>query len=126
MTAYGIMFHHFYNAMFPRVQDSLSSQEIADILNFLGRDCIISAKTWMERALRESDICITFDDALRCQYEVALPILSNFEITAFSLSTRRIFKERRNPFNSTGILGPLPSTTLTNSTMFLSRNGTTN
>ena len=33
--------------------------------------------------LEPSDICLSFDDALRCQYDLALPVLKEYKIKAF-------------------------------------------
>ncbi len=37
----------------------------------------------MQNRLFDDDICITFDDALRCQYDIAKPVLDRLGITAF-------------------------------------------
>jgi peptidoglycan/xylan/chitin deacetylase (PgdA/CDA1 family) len=87
MTAYGVMFHHFHEEQHPTVQGSISGRELADLIRHLGTDNILAAEEWMRRAghgaLSDNDICLTFDDALRCQYDVALPVLRDFGLTAF-------------------------------------------
>src|ERR1035437_3177355 len=48
---------------------------------------LISAMEWFEKSknknLAQKDICITFDDNLLCQYDIALPVLEEFKIKAF-------------------------------------------
>ena len=50
----------------------------------------------MERALsgtlKDYDLCLTFDDNLRCQYDVAYPVLKRYGITAFWFVYSTVFK----------------------------------
>jgi peptidoglycan/xylan/chitin deacetylase (PgdA/CDA1 family) len=81
------MFHHFCDENHPRGQGAISAQEFASVLRHLGRKNILPAEEWARRAnegtLSDSDLCITFDDGLRCQFDVALPVLKSFGISAF-------------------------------------------
>lgn len=65
----------------------MTAVQLEQMIEFIGRKRIISADQWKERfargQLRPDDICFTFDDNLRCQYDVALPILKREQITAF-------------------------------------------
>src|SRR5258708_17481 len=96
MTAYGVMFHHFHDDWHPRVQGSISARELADLIEHVGRDSILPAEEWMRRAvqgaLSDNDICLTFDDALRCQYDVALPVLRDLGLTAFWFVYSSVFE----------------------------------
>ncbi len=84
---HGIMFHHFYDHAHPKGQGAISANDLEKIIRFLGPDRILTAKEWAQRSLartlRPGNLCITFDDNLLCQYDVALPILRHFGITAF-------------------------------------------
>lgn len=57
------------------------------MLQEIGLHRILSADQWMQRAidgkLRPVDVCLTFDDTLRCQFDVAFPILQELRLTAF-------------------------------------------
>ena len=48
---------------------------------------MLSANDWFSKAkancLGEGDVCLTFDDALLCQYDIALPVLEKYNLTAF-------------------------------------------
>jgi len=48
---------------------------------------ILNASQYKERfekhALKETDICLSFDDALKCQYDIAVPIMERLGIEAF-------------------------------------------
>lgn len=87
LQAHGIMFHHFFSKKHPKGQGAISATQLTKIIKFIGRKRIISASEWLDRvennALRKHDVCFTFDDALLCQYEVALPVLEHFSIKAF-------------------------------------------
>lgn len=85
---HGVMFHHFrHGATHPAGQGALSAEEFADLLAFLDPARILDAGTWLEKARRgrlaDGDLCLTFDDGLRCQADVALPVLDHFGLTAF-------------------------------------------
>lgn len=84
---HGIMFHHFHNEVHPRGQGSISSEEFERVILFIGTENIISAPEWCENygkgdAIKDK-VCITFDDSLKCQYEIAKPILDKYNIKAF-------------------------------------------
>lgn len=87
MQPHGLMFHHFHGGGHPPVQGSMSAQQLVQLLWFIGHDRILSAEEWLDRALngtlRPRDVCLTFDDNLRCQYDVALPVLEEHGLTAF-------------------------------------------
>ena len=54
------------------------------------------ADIWLHKAisnrLHKKEICLTFDDALKCQIDIALPILQQFGITAFWFVYSSVFK----------------------------------
>jgi peptidoglycan/xylan/chitin deacetylase (PgdA/CDA1 family) len=83
----GVMFHHFHDAHFPKGQGSISSDDFRQLLFSIGLNRILPASEWMERAssnrLASRDLCLTFDDNLRCQFEIALPVLEELKLTAF-------------------------------------------
>jgi len=87
--AHGIVFHHFHDVKkHPKGQGSISSEQFRKMILLLQKNYnIISANEWFIRSKRqglgEKDICITFDDNLLCQYEIALPVLEEFDIQAF-------------------------------------------
>jgi peptidoglycan/xylan/chitin deacetylase (PgdA/CDA1 family) len=84
---YGVMFHHFYNDNHCAGQGAISTGQLVALIEYLGREKILSAREWFDKAnrgeLTENDICLTFDDALLCQYDIALPVLQDYSISAF-------------------------------------------
>ena len=85
--AHGIMFHHFCDATHPRGQGAMSAGELERMVRHLGPDRILPAREWQRRAeagtLGGGDLCLTFDDNLRCQFDVAAPVLRRLGLTAF-------------------------------------------
>ncbi len=87
MQAHGIMFHHFTDDHHPPVQGAMTADDLRDLIRFVGRQNILSAKEWLDRALNNdldaNHRCLTFDDNLRCQYDIVLPVLQSEGLTAF-------------------------------------------
>ncbi len=85
--AHGIMFHHFHDDRHPRGQGAMSAQELDRMIRHLGPERILPARQWQARAeagtLGAADLCLTFDDNLRCQFDVAVPVLRHHGLTAF-------------------------------------------
>jgi peptidoglycan/xylan/chitin deacetylase (PgdA/CDA1 family) len=101
MTAHGVMFHHFFDSFHPNGQGAISGAELKALLDYLGRDRILPAHEWMRRALAgtlgDDDLCLTFDDALRCQYDIAFPVLNQFGLTAFWFVYSSVFEGNWEP-----------------------------
>ncbi len=87
MLPHGIMFHHFHDDGHPQGQGSISARQLADLIEFLGPQRILPAHEWLDRAragqLADGNLCLTFDDNLRSQYDIAGPVLRNFGLTVF-------------------------------------------
>jgi peptidoglycan/xylan/chitin deacetylase (PgdA/CDA1 family) len=98
---HGLMLHHFHDARHPRGQGAIDAACFRKLLDGIGRDRFLPAAEFRRRALSgelaEGDLCITFDDALRCQYDVALPVLREFGLTAFWFVYSGVFEGHREP-----------------------------
>tara|TARA_X000000368_G_scaffold60566_1_gene42696 strand:+ start:6289 stop:7221 length:933 start_codon:yes stop_codon:yes gene_type:complete len=87
--AHGIMFHHFYDAdKHIQAQGAINTNDFRKILYYLKANYnLISADEWtlksINKSLEKKDICITFDDNLLCQFDIALPVLKEFNLKAF-------------------------------------------
>jgi len=86
--SHSIMFHHFHDERHPVGQGSISGGQFEEIISWLAkRYNLISADHYMSKlksnTLNELDICLSFDDALLCQTEIAVPILNKFDLKAF-------------------------------------------
>lgn len=84
---HGVMFHHFHGGAHPAGQGSMSASDLEAMISFLGRENILPAREWESRALsgrlRPGELCLTFDDGLRCQWDIAYPVLKALGLDAF-------------------------------------------
>lgn len=85
---HGIMFHHFHGGQHPVGQGSLSAEQFSQMLDWLAeRYTILQPVDFLRKlnssSLAEGEVCLTFDDALLCQAEIAAPILKNKNLGAF-------------------------------------------
>lgn len=84
--AHGLMFHHFYDDRHFRAQGAIDQADLAAMIEQLGPERFVPAETWaaLARSGKLTDqLCVTFDDSLQCQYDVALPVLRRFALTGF-------------------------------------------
>lgn len=82
------MFHHFHNDFHPKSQGSIDRKQFEKILNFLEKKFnLLGAKEFsrktIEGKLDKNDIVLSFDDALKCQFDIACPVLSERNISSF-------------------------------------------
>ena len=99
---HSIMFHHFHSAKHLPAQGSLNADEFNEMLDWLSkRHSLIGANEYLKKfnegALSPTDICLSFDDALLCQYDIVLPILSERKLDAFFFVYSSVFSG--NPDN---------------------------
>ena len=84
---HGITFHHFHDDKHYKGQGSISQKEFERILIYIGVNRILSPEEWLHKlenkSLKKNDVCLTFDDGLRCQMDIALPVLESHNIKAF-------------------------------------------
>jgi len=101
MTAHGIMFHHFHGQGHPKGQGAISADDLARLLDHVGLADILPAEEWLHRAeegtLGDSDVCLTFDDSLLCQYDIAYPVLKQLGLTAFWFVYSSVFEGNAEP-----------------------------
>lgn len=85
---HAVMFHHFHNDVHPKGQGSVNSATFREIIHWLNNKYnILSADVYFSKAIKnkldDKDICLSFDDALLCQYDIALPVLEENNLKAF-------------------------------------------
>lgn len=90
------MFHHFHGSGHAVGQGSITAEEFDEMIEFIGPEQILSAQDWLNKAQRgvldPGDICLTFDDSLRCQYDIAVPVLQARGLTAFWFVYSSVFE----------------------------------
>ena len=87
-ATHSIMFHHFHSDHHPKGQGSISAQQFQRMIDWLGEKYnLLSAEEYQNRflknQLKKDDICLSFDDALLCQFDIAVPILNKNNLRAF-------------------------------------------
>ena len=97
----GIMFHHFHGKGHPKSLGSISKEEFKKIIKYLRKKYnLISADSFLNKAknkkLNAKDICLTFDDTLKCQYDIAFPLLKKENINAFYFIYSSIYDKKFN------------------------------
>tara|TARA_B100001057_G_scaffold42112_1_gene37702 strand:- start:833 stop:1801 length:969 start_codon:yes stop_codon:yes gene_type:complete len=85
---HGIMFHHFHDdGIHTKGQGSIDKDDFYKMINFIGRKNILDADVFFEKfknnKLKENEVCLTFDDGIKCQIDVALPVLEELKIKSF-------------------------------------------
>ena len=85
---HGIMFHHFHDkGIHTKSQGSIDKDDFYKMINFIGRNNILDANVFFEKfksnKLKKNEVCLTFDDAIKCQIDIALPILEELKIKSF-------------------------------------------
>lgn len=93
---HGIMFHHFHDTKkHSKFQGSINEKKFLSIIKYIGRDNIIDADIFIEKLknnnLKKNHVCLTFDDGLKSQFDIALPILKKYKIKAFFFVYSSIF-----------------------------------
>ena len=96
---HGIMFHHFHDdEIYKKSQGSIDKDEFYKIINFIGKKNILNANVFFqkfkEKKLKINEVCLTFDDALKCQVDIALPILEELKIKSFFFVYSSIFENK--------------------------------
>lgn len=97
------MLHHFHvDGDQPGGQSSLTADQFSSMLDHLSRQHrLLDAHEFLAGVATSSldtcDMCITFDDALRCQYDVAAPVLRERGLTAFFFVYSSVFCGEPDP-----------------------------
>ena len=84
----GIMFHHFWSVNYRKTPGALNKTFFKNKLYNLSKKFnLLSASNYLKllksNKLKKNDIFISFDDALKCQIDIALPVLDSMKIKAF-------------------------------------------
>jgi peptidoglycan/xylan/chitin deacetylase (PgdA/CDA1 family) len=86
-SAFAIMFHHFHGENHPVGQGSISANDLDQMITWLRKDYeILNIEEFFQKALAgrltTKETCLTLDDSLLCQYEIALPVIESHGLTA--------------------------------------------
>lgn len=93
---HGIMFHHFHDfKKHKKTQGSIDQNQFEKIIKNIGIKNILNPKEFLKYVklgkLNQKKVCITFDDGLKSQYDVALRVLDKYNLKAFFFIFTSIF-----------------------------------
>ena len=96
---HGVMFHHFHDEkIHKRSQGSISRNDLYKLIKFIGRQNILDADVFFQKfktkQLKSNEICLTFDDGIKSQYDVALPVLEDLKIKSFFFVYSSMFENK--------------------------------
>ncbi len=104
MSPFGVMFHHFHiNEKKKYGQGSINEKEFEKIIIFLKKNFqILAPAKWIhqlrKKKLKKKNICLTFDDALLSQYDIALKVLNKHKLKAFWFIYSSVFHGKLDDF----------------------------
>jgi len=86
--AHGLMFHRLHKSGHAvQGQGSITEIQFEKLLRYAGLDRFLKPEEWISRLqegkLKASDLCLTFDDGLKSQVDVALPVMEKLGLKAF-------------------------------------------
>lgn len=98
------MFHHFSDDGSLSALGAISEADFEAVISRC-KDAgarLLPADEWLSKALRSElrseDICISFDDALISQWEIGMPVLERYGLTAFWFIYSSVFEGEASEF----------------------------
>ena len=93
------MFHHFHDdGIHTKGQGSISKDDFYKLIKFIGKKNILDADIFFEKFkknnLKKNEVCLTFDDGIKSQIDVALPALEDLKIKSFFFVPTSIFEDK--------------------------------
>ena len=96
-----VMFHHFHDGVkHIKTQGSFDKDKLYNLIKKIGIKNILSPNEFLykvkNKKLNSKETCITFDDGIKSQYDVAFPLLTDLNLTAFFFVYTSIFEKKIN------------------------------
>jgi len=96
------MFHHFHGENHPVGQGSISANDLDEMILWLKKNYeILNVEEFFQKALAgkltTEETCLTLDDSLLCQYEIALPVIESHGLTALFNVYSSAFSDKPDP-----------------------------
>ena len=95
------MFHHFHNGKkHIKTQGSFSKDQLYKLIKKIGVKNILSPDEYFYKTknnkIQNYETCITFDDGIKSQFDVAYPVLKDLKIKSFFFIYSSIFEKKIN------------------------------
>ena len=96
-----LMLHHFHdNKKHFKTQGSFSKDQFYKLLKKIGIKNILSPNNFLEKIkngkLKNNQTCITFDDGIKSQFDIAYPLIKDLNLKAFFFIYSSIFDKKIN------------------------------
>jgi len=96
----GVMFHHFHdNKKNLKSQGSISKFDLLKIIKYIGVKNILTPFEFQKKIrmnrLKKGESVLTFDDGIKSQVNVALPILNRYNLKAFFFVNSSVFSNKK-------------------------------
>ena len=92
------MFHNFHDRNHKRIQGSISKDQFVKILKYVGRKNILDSNIFLEKInenkQKTREVCLTFDDGIKNQIEIILPVLEDMKIKSSFFVHSSIFQNK--------------------------------
>lgn len=101
-SSFGVMFHHLHGENHPIGQGSISGNDLDQIIAWLKKDFeILEIEEFFQKALQGKltarETCLTFDDSLLCQFDIAVPVIESHGLTALFNVYSSAFSDKPDP-----------------------------
>ena len=85
---HGIMLHHFHDRkQHIKSQGSINASQFEKLLKLIGQENFLTPEEFMHKCLnktiKKKELCLTFDDSLKCQLDIALPVMKKLNLKSF-------------------------------------------
>ena len=96
-----IMFHHFHDfKKHKKSQGSITRDKFYKLLKKIGLKNILSPHQYLykikNKRINSFETCLTFDDGIKSQYDIAFPIIKELKLSAFFFIYTSIFEKKIN------------------------------
>ncbi len=93
------MFHHFHDGKkHKKTQGSISKNQFYKIIKLIGKKNILNPEEFLFRLerkkLKKNHVCLTFDDAIKSQFDIAVPVLEDLKIKSFFFVYSSLFERK--------------------------------
>ena len=95
--SHGIMFHHFHDEKkHLKTQGSITAKKFEEIIEFIDPKNIVNPDEFkslvINKKTNRKKVCFTFDDAIKCQFDIARPVMKKYNIKGFFFIYTTIFE----------------------------------
>jgi len=100
---HGVMFHHVHDGKkYLKSYGSISKNKFEKIIKYIGKENILTPDEFVQgyylKSLKKNNVCLTFDDGLKCHKDIVLKILEKHNLKGLFFVYTSIFDKNPNFF----------------------------